>query len=226
MPTQQQINASQAYAGNVSDFGGSGARTQGGYPGDPRGRAPKPPGTRTTTAPTTPSFGKPTGRNRATISTGKLSFPSNLGTDPTQMNMMMFTIKEITGGRADARNIQFKTMADAPVICVPIPSGLTSSNQQAWGRADITGATAHMVGSQTGQSLISGIADVIRTSGSKFAGTQGDPALGGSATGSDISTGQAIQNTLGAVAGNLGPVALVFVVVVFAVVIIVFKTYC
>ena len=56
------------------------------------------------------------------------------------MNMMMFTIKEITGGRADARNIQFKTMADAPVICVPIPSGLnTSSNQQAWGRADISG---------------------------------------------------------------------------------------
>ena len=59
-----------------------------------------------------------------------------------------------------------------------------------------------MVGSQTGQSVISGIADVIRTSGSKFAGMAGRPDLHGM---EGKTTGQAIQNTLKGVAGNFGP---------------------
>ena len=50
-----------------------------------------------------------------------LTFPSNLGSDPTQMNMMMFTAKEITGGSGDSRTITFRK-SRAPVIALPIPA--------------------------------------------------------------------------------------------------------
>ena len=86
----------------------------------------------------------------ASAAGGQLKFPSDVGTG-AQSNHMMITIKEITGGNADARSLQFKT-SNAPVICLPIPSGLNTSNQQAWGRADVTAASAHLISRSRGNS--------------------------------------------------------------------------
>ena len=71
-----------------------------------------------------------------------LSFPGNLGTDPTQMNMMMFTPKEITGGSGDARTITFRKHPKASTIALPIPSGINESFQQSWSAATVSGKNA------------------------------------------------------------------------------------
>jgi len=109
------------------------------------------------------------------FASGQLKFPSDIGSG-AQSNHMMFTIKEITGGNADARSIQFKTMTGAPVICLPIPSGLNTSNQQAWGRADVSAANAHLISRSRGASdYVAEIANLMRQSGknaSEITGTQ------------------------------------------------------
>jgi len=72
----------------------------------------------------------------------QLTFPNNLGTDSTQMNMIMFTPKEITGGGADPRTITFKRAPRAPIIALPIPSGLNTAYTQSWSAASVAGRNA------------------------------------------------------------------------------------
>ena len=94
----------------------------------------------------------------------QLKFPSDIGSG-AQSNHMMFTVKEIVGGNADARSLQFKT-SRAPVICLPIPSGLNATNTQAWGRADVTAASAHLISRSRGNSdYITEVANIMRQGG-------------------------------------------------------------
>ena len=87
-----------------------------------------------------------------------LTFPSNLGTDPTQMNMIMFTPKEISGGGADPRTITFRSLP-GPVIALPIPDGLNTSYQQSWAAASVEGRNA-MIADKGGE-LIKRVANSL-----------------------------------------------------------------
>jgi len=92
-----------------------------------------------------PSLGGPKGANASGFHSqggSSLVFPSNLGTDPTQMNMIMFTPKEITGGGADPRTITFKSISGAPAVVLPIPSGLNTAYTQSWSAATVEGRNA------------------------------------------------------------------------------------
>ena len=90
----------------------------------------------------------------------QLRFPDNLGTDPTQLNYMQFSFKEIAaasgggGGTrgADPRNLVFKTAYGWPIICLPIPSGLNTAYQQNWDVAQTAGRHA-MLAEQGAQAI-------------------------------------------------------------------------
>ncbi len=109
-----------------------------------------------------PSLGGPKGANASGFHSqggSSLVFPSNLGTDPTQMNMIMFMPKEITGGGADPRTITFKSISGAPAVVLPIPSGLNTSYQQSWSGASVEGRNAMLA--DKGGNLINQMANAL-----------------------------------------------------------------
>ena len=63
------------------------------------------------------------------------------------MNMIMFTPKKISGGKADAKSIGFETMNNwgAKPICLPIPTGINATYQQSWTAATVEGRNSMLV---------------------------------------------------------------------------------
>ena len=96
-----------------------------------------------------------------------LRFPSNLGTDPTQLNYMEFTLKEISaaneagGGTrgADPRNLVFQKAYGWPTICLPIPSGISQGYQQNWAESQVAGR--HAMLAEKGASAINAAGQFI-----------------------------------------------------------------
>ena len=144
-----------------------------------------------------------------------LTFPSNLGSDPTQMNMIMFTPKEITGGGADPRTITFRSLP-GPVIALPIPSGLNTAYTQSWSAASVEGRNAMLA--DKGGSLIKQMATALNKdvvdlqSSQRKSGTQilsqlwdnFDPGGIANAAIDNVTSGSFWNETAGGVASELG----------------------
>ena len=130
--------------------------------------------------------------NKRSSSSGSLGqalvFPSNLGTDPTQQNWMMFWPKEIVNGGADSRTLTFgPAEGNYPSVALPIPTGLNETYQQSWSQATVEGSTAMLTDkggsiiravssalhdtpdAQTGEGTITGILGAL-TEGASFSG--------------------------------------------------------
>ena len=94
-----------------------------------------------------------------------VTFPSNLGADPKQLNFMLFQPMEISGGKANARNITFRAIDGATNIALPIPTGINTQYQQSWSAATVEGRNAMLAdkGGDVLQSFASAISkgDVV-----------------------------------------------------------------
>ena len=104
---------------------------------------------------------------KVTANKSILRFPSNLGTDLTQLNYIEFTLKEISaanesgGGTrgADPRNLVFQKAYGWPTICLPIPAGISQGYQQNWVESQVAGR--HAMLAEKGASTINSIGQLI-----------------------------------------------------------------
>ena len=155
---------SNARYGTLDDQAAAAGGSRRSYTGGKTGQAAEKAATKGSSSSSTPYTRRKGGGKRIG---SILRFPSNLGTDLTQLNYMEFTLKEISaaneagGGTrgADPRNLVFQKAYGWPTICLPIPTGINQGYQQNWAESQVAGR--HAMLAEKGASTINSIGQLI-----------------------------------------------------------------